>query len=170
MRTPAAPHVAPSTADEDEWLWGWDPTPGIVSVWAEPDGSATIWRREPETNQLRQEFAQFRPWLLLDQLDDLAHLGQRLVRASDIQQPLPTHITYRELDGPGALRFLVSAAHANTLSNAVLLGASRRCGHRVTHLRELGPAAVLVVPPEEQYISTPNSRSRPAPTCAAPAR
>ena len=26
--------------DEDEWLWGWDPTPGIVSVWAERNGRA----------------------------------------------------------------------------------------------------------------------------------
>ena len=30
---------------EDEWLWGWDPTPGIVSVWADADGRVTVWRR-----------------------------------------------------------------------------------------------------------------------------
>ena len=152
MLSPAAPRVAPSTADEDEWLWGWDVTPGIVSVWAEPDGTALIWRRDVRTNVLLRESARFRPWLLLDQLADLAHLGQRLVRAHATQQPLPTHITYRELDGNGALRFLVSAEHASTLSRAVLTGASRRLGHRVTHLGELGPAAVLVVPPEEQYL------------------
>ena len=28
-----------------EWLWGWDPTPGIVSVWADAYGHATVWRR-----------------------------------------------------------------------------------------------------------------------------
>ena len=27
-------------AMEDEWLWGWDPTPGIVSVWALPDADS----------------------------------------------------------------------------------------------------------------------------------
>ena len=27
---------------------GWDPTPGIVSVWADGDGRATLWRRDPE--------------------------------------------------------------------------------------------------------------------------
>jgi hypothetical protein len=27
-------------AVQDEWLWGWDSTPGIVSVWAEADGSS----------------------------------------------------------------------------------------------------------------------------------
>ena len=149
---PSAPRVATSTADEDEWLWGWDPTPGIVSVWAEPDGTAMIWRRELSTNALLRESARFRPWLLLDHLKDLAHLGQRLVRAHATQQPAPMQVTYRELDGPGALRFLVSAEHANTLSTAVLTGATRRLGHRVGHLRELGPEAVLVLPPEEQYL------------------
>jgi hypothetical protein len=29
----------------NEYLWGWDATPGIVSVWAEHDGRATVWRR-----------------------------------------------------------------------------------------------------------------------------
>lgn len=59
---------------EDEWLWGWDPTPGIVSVWAEPDGRATVWRRLPATGELVVEEEHFRPWLLLDSLDDLALL------------------------------------------------------------------------------------------------
>ena len=36
------------TTREDEWLWGWDETPGIVSVWAEPDGRAFVWRRRPD--------------------------------------------------------------------------------------------------------------------------
>ena len=55
----------------DEWLWGWDPTPGIVSVWAEPDGRATIWRRI--SGRLIREDASYRPWLLLDRLDDIPH-------------------------------------------------------------------------------------------------
>lgn len=37
---------------DDEWLWGWDATPGIVSVWAEPDGIALVWRRAPDTRAL----------------------------------------------------------------------------------------------------------------------
>src|SRR5215467_2738254 len=63
---------------EHEWLWGWDPTPGIVSVWAEPDGRAFVWRRVPSTGQLVREDVRFRPWLLVAALDDLAHLGPRL--------------------------------------------------------------------------------------------
>ena len=36
---------------------------------------ATIWRRLPATGELVREEARFRPWLLLDRLDDLQHLG-----------------------------------------------------------------------------------------------
>ena len=139
---------APPRCAEDEWLWGWDPTPGIVSVWAEATGRATVWRRISETGALVREEEYFRPWLLLDRLDDVQHLGARLGRegAQGIE------VSYRELDGPGALRFLVSAADAHTLTSAVLNGATRRLGHRVGHLRELGQNAVLSLPPEEQYL------------------
>src|SRR5512146_2781096 len=40
---------------EDEWVWGWDSTPGIVSVWADLDGRATVWRRIPKTGALVRE-------------------------------------------------------------------------------------------------------------------
>src|SRR6185436_17638746 len=68
---------------EDEWLWGWDPTPGIVSVWAEPDGRALVWRRVG--GRLVREQARFRPWALLP-------------------QPEPGAV---ELARPGALRWLL---------------------------------------------------------------
>ncbi len=124
-----------STTREEEWLWGWDPTPGIVSVWADAAGRAFVWRRIAETGALVREEERFRPWLLLDRVDDL---GER--------------VSVRELDGPGELRFLVSAEDGAALTRAVLQGASRRLGRRVTHLRELGPECVLSLPPEEQYL------------------
>src|SRR5258708_2429580 len=96
---------ANSPRTEDEWLWGWDPTPGIVSVWAEADGRAVVWRRLPETGELRREEARFRPWLVLDGLDDLRHLGGQLAP----EGAAGTLVSYRELDGPGTLRYLVSA-------------------------------------------------------------
>ena len=37
--------AADAGARQDEWLWGWDPTPGIVGVWAEGDGLVHVWRR-----------------------------------------------------------------------------------------------------------------------------
>ncbi len=132
----------------DEWLWGWDPTPGIVSVWAEGDGHAVVWRRIPESGELVREEERFRPWLLLDRLDDLLHLGPQLGREG-IGDCL---ISYRELEGPGELRYLVSAANAKVLATAVLEGASRRLGRRAGHLRDLGKDTFLALPPEEQYL------------------
>src|SRR6476659_1749331 len=61
-----------------EWLWGWDPTPGIVSVHADASGRVVVWRRIAESGALVREEERFRPWLLLDRLDDLKHLGASL--------------------------------------------------------------------------------------------
>ncbi|HEV8215932.1 MAG TPA: 3'-5' exonuclease [Gemmatimonadaceae bacterium] len=137
-------------AREDEWLWGWDPTPGIVSVWAEDNGRAFVWRRPPGTQQLIREQDRFRPWLLLSRLDDLHHLGDRFRPEGDDD----ALITWRELDGPGALRYLLSAAHLATLTTEVLHGASRRLGEQMAHIRELEDRGepLLVLPPEEQYL------------------
>src|SRR5215471_21256926 len=97
---------ADSRGTEDEWLWGWDPTPGIVSVWAEADGRALVWRRLPATGEFLREEAHFRPWLLLDRVDDVKHAGPAL--------------SWRELEGRGELRYLVRAADWKTLRSSVL--------------------------------------------------
>ncbi len=91
-----------STTREDEWLWGWDDTPGIVSVWADAGGRAFVWRRIRETGALVHEEERFRPWILLDTLDDLRHLGPRLGREGSHD----ARVSFRELEGPGELRFL----------------------------------------------------------------
>lgn len=135
-----------------EWLWGWDPTPGIVSVWADDRGGATIWRRLPITNELVREHDRFRPWLVYDRLDDLRHLGDALTRDGATTPPERARVTYRELEGPGALRFLLSAADWHTLTDAVLRGASERLGKRIEHTRDLDWRSILVLPPDEQYL------------------
>ncbi len=146
---PAAPPATDETRrTEDEWLWGWDPTPGIVSVWAESDGRAFVWRRIPETGALVFERERFRPWLLLNRLDDLSHLGPRLA----LEGTAGADITYRELGGHGSLRFQVFANDMRTLTSAVLLGASERHGQRVGHIRDMGGESVFSLPPEEQYL------------------
>jgi hypothetical protein len=144
---PYGPHLV-TAARREEWLWGWDPTPGIVSVWAEENGRATVWRRDPATAALVREEERFRPWILLDRLDDLRHLGTRLAPEGGAAAP----VQFRELDGPGELRFLVSAADGAALVRAVLHGASRRLGRHVGHLRDLGPGAALALPAEEKYL------------------
>src|SRR5262249_18263206 len=61
-------------------------------------------------------------------------------------------VTYRELDGPGHLRYLVGAHDGRALETAVLAGASERLGTRLTRLGELADEDVLSLPPEEQYL------------------
>ncbi len=138
---------------QDDWLWGWDPTPGIVSVYADLDGRATVWRRDPETRALLKEDATFRPWLLLATLTDLEHLGSRL--RPERAGIAPGGFSYAELEGhetDAALKFLVRAHDGHALSRAVLHGAGRRLGRPVSHLRELGAQGALWLPPEEQYL------------------
>lgn len=130
---------------EDEWLHGWDDTPGIVSVWAEGDGRVAVWRRVDGT--LVRDDVRSRPWMLLDSLDDVAHLGNRLGREGS-----GARFLYRELAGDGPLRFVLRADDMQTLTGAVLHGASRRLGHKVGHVRELGDDRVLLLSPEEQYL------------------
>ena len=133
---------------QDESLWGWDPTPGIVSVWADGSGRATIWRRVD--GNLVRETERFRPWLLLDRLDDLQHLGPRL--QPENPEGAQDAVWFRELEGEGALRYFVSANDARFLKSAVLQGANLRLGAHLTTLRELGQESVLALPPEEQYL------------------
>jgi DNA polymerase, archaea type len=133
------------TVAQDEWLWGWDPTPGIVSVWAEHDGRAWVWRRLDGT--LVCEPARYRPWLVLASLDDLGYLGADLRPEGE-----RARFTYEELEGEGALRFVVRGSDGNALQAAVLEGVARRRGQTLQRIRDLGQERVLVLPPEEQYL------------------
>src|SRR5438105_15037658 len=104
---------------EDEYLFGWDPIPGIVSVWANREGRALIWRREGERITCTRE--RFRPWVFAATLDDLSHLGSSALIASSAPVGSAASITYRELDGPAdAYRFLLSAADARVLENELV--------------------------------------------------
>jgi DNA polymerase elongation subunit (family B) len=139
--------MMPSLTSEDEWLWGWDATPGIVSLWADATGRALVWRRLPSSGELVRETARFRPWMLLDSLADLQHLGRELgPDGSDAR------VMYQELAGDGRLRFRVNAPDMRALTAAVLDGASRRLGKRLTHLRELDDDSYFSLPPDEQYL------------------
>src|SRR4051812_32725790 len=101
---------------DDEILFGWDPTPGIVSVWADQEGQAMVWRRVE--GAVVCEPARFHPWLLATSLDDLG--------------PAIREVRYRVLDGEeGSLRYLLTAKSGRALSRLVLDGASRRLGKSV---------------------------------------
>src|SRR5579875_1488603 len=99
-----------SQEQEDAYLFGWNPTPGIVSVWANRSGEAVVWRREGERVLCVQE--RFWPWVLTTSLVDLEYMGKRLRPVESLPSPLPASppglIYYRELDGPeGTYRFLL---------------------------------------------------------------
>ncbi len=136
---------------EDEYLFGWDPIPGIVSVWANREGRALIWRREGERITCTRE--RFRPWVFAATLDDLSHLGSSLISAS---APIGSaaSITYRELDGPAdAYRFLLSASDGRMLENELVRGAARRLDRKITSINDL-PDQYYRVGPVEQYLMT----------------
>jgi len=138
-----------TSAAGDAWLFGWDPLPGIVSVWADHTGHARVWRRTSRGVVCDED--RFRPWLCAATLDDLRHLGDALVAASAPHADAAP-VTYRELDGPpDSLRYLLSARDGRALRAAILRGARRRLGRPVAGLRDL-PEDYYTVGPVEQYL------------------
>src|SRR6266849_6442947 len=132
----------------DDALFGWDPTPGIVSVWASRAGKAWVWQRIGDCVNCSR--ATFRPWLFATTLDDLAHLGSALQHEQD-----EATVSYRVLDGPdGSYRYLLSARDGRMLERALLDGASRRLNRRITSLSALGDTYYRVGPVEQYLMST----------------
>src|SRR5258708_13552334 len=90
----------------DETIFGWDPLPGIVSVWASRSGKALLWQRSGE--RVRGLEDSFRPWLFAPTLDDARHLASSL-------QPVATSsharalLSYQALHGAeGSYRYPLS--------------------------------------------------------------
>jgi DNA polymerase, archaea type len=134
---------------KDEWVFGWNPTPGIVSVWADRSGKALLWRREGQRVTCSTE--RFRPWLVATTLEDLAHLHSPVLPTFTAGSVQPD-ITYRELDGPeGSYRYLLSAHDGRQLERTLVDGASRRLGREVKRVSEL-PETYYVVGPVEQFL------------------
>jgi DNA polymerase I len=138
----------------DEWVFGWDPMPGIVSVWAQRDGRAVVWRREGTRVVCIKEM--FRPWLFAATLDDLAHLGSALTASPPTELHTDTSlISYHPLDGPpGSYRYLLSSRDGRFLERTLLTGASRRLERRVNSLDELSDTYYQVGPVEQYLMQT----------------
>lgn len=142
-----------SARPNDEWVFGWNPLPGIVSVWASRDGRAVVWRREGEHIVRLKEF--FRPWLFATTLADLAHLGPALPVVSSEVQRDNSLISYRMLDGAdGSYRYFLSARDGRFLERELLKGASRRLGRQVKSLGELSDTYYQVGPVEQYLMQT----------------
>ncbi len=142
----------PDIQDEDARLFGWDTTPGIVSVWANRDGRAVVWRREGE--QVTYTVEQFRPWLFARSLDDLRHLGTSL-QVAHLNREDTSSVSYRELDGPDdSYRYFLSARDGRMLERALLTGAGRRLNRPINSLHELQDDYYRVGPVEQYLMLT----------------
>ena len=140
---------APSSHQQEAWLFGWDEMPGIVSVWANRAGKALVWRRVSERIVCEEE--QFRPWLFARTLADLEHLGSA-VQPNSVSRSESAFITFQELEGPpDAYRYLLSARDGRALERALCNGASRRLDRQVTSLNDL-ENSYYRVGPVEQYL------------------
>jgi DNA polymerase, archaea type len=137
----------------DEWVFGWDPLPGIVSVWASRDGRAVVWRREGERVVCVKD--RFRPWLFARTLADLAHLGPALILSSGDPKRETSLVSYRMLDGAdGTYRYLISARDGRFLERELLKGATRRLGRQLKGLGELSESYYQVGPVEQYLMQT----------------
>ncbi|WP_034334636.1 DNA polymerase domain-containing protein [Deinococcus misasensis] len=129
------------------WLFGRDPTPGIVGVWADWKGQALVWQRHAQG--LRLERTTFAPWIYADHLQDLQLSGFPFEEARE-ERP-QGRITFAKLPGAeGSSRFLLQCTDGRTLRNALLQGASRRLGHAVRHLSDLPDYYTMA--PLDQYL------------------
>ncbi len=139
----------PTTSIEDAWLFGSDQTRGIVSIYANREGIALVWRREGES--ILYERVRFRPWLYAASLADLAHVKASVLpeAASNSSTAL---VKYRVLNGPeGSFRYLLTASDGRKLERLLLEGASRRLGRQITSLNDL-QGDYYRVSPVEQYL------------------
>jgi len=110
-----------------------------------------VWRRL-QTGGLVREEARFRPWLVLDRLDDLRHLGAAVVHESAAKEG-NAPFTFREVEGPSdSLRYVVSACDGRALQQAILSSARRRLGRAIERIADL-PDQFYQVGAVEQYLT-----------------
>jgi len=146
----------PTIESQDEYLFGWDPTPGIVSVWASRDGRAMLWQRVkgPEGERVQCTEERFRPWLFAATLEDLKQLGPALL-PSDAPGAKDSLVSYHTLDGPAeSYRYLLSARDGSFLERTLCAGASRRLGRHITSLNDLSDDYYRVGPVEQYLMLT----------------
>ncbi len=135
---------------EDEYLFGWDPTPGIVSIWANREGKAIVWRRED--GQVKRNIERFYPWLFAMHLDDLEHLKSDLQPADERSN---AKIKYQQLDGEaGSYRYLLLSRDGRDLEHALCYGASRRLERQIKTLTQLQDDYYRVGPVEQYLMQT----------------
>ncbi|HEY2518356.1 MAG TPA: DNA polymerase domain-containing protein [Polyangiaceae bacterium] len=121
----AGPHEPRAPGAKDELLFGWDPRPGIVSVWADRRGFASIWSRGERGVVLTRE--PFRAWVLAAS-----------TKLLDVAGSAAGRVACEELGGEhGSYRYLLSAPTFDAIEGALVTGA-RRLGRTIERLGDLG--------------------------------
>ncbi len=140
----------------DAWISGADESPGIVSVSADTNGHARIWRRAGERVEASE--ARFPPWFLTRQPDLLAHLPVRWLPAADFAFLRPTlefvdGVTVVELEGggPDAFRYLVLADALDEVESTVVETWNKRTGSQAQSFADL-TEFLAIWPPIEQLL------------------
>ncbi len=133
----------------EDWLWGWDTTPGIVSILAQRNGSVMVWRRTALQEPVIAERDYFLPWALIS---DIALLTYPKIHYDLPEKADPTVIYAQKLQGTGALQWKLSCANSSLLERSIVAGAEKHGYPKVSHINELSKDVVLRLPPEEQYL------------------
>jgi DNA polymerase elongation subunit (family B) len=137
---------------DDTWLFGWDQTPGIVSVWADRSGRALVWQRVGARVACAEE--RFRPWLFAASLEDLNRAGAPLTAETAAGAERAGFI-YRELHGtPDSYRYMVSARDGRALERAIVAGATQRLGKPIKSLYDIEDQYYWVGPVEQYLMAT----------------
>jgi DNA polymerase, archaea type len=150
--SPARSNDSGGALSQDEYLFGWDPTPGIVSVWASRDGHALVWRREGGRVSCTRE--RFRSWLFATSLADLAHLSSALLPAHTLRADTAPFSYYKFAGPEESYAYLITARDGRELERMIVAGASRRLGRKISSLGDLGNAYYRVGPVEQYLMLT----------------
>ena len=132
----------PATRNTKAWVFGWDQTPGIVSLYTGVNGEVLIWRREDGALKLERDH--YRPWVFSEHLKHLTHLGNALQHNSSDGE-----FSVQKLIGKGAYQYLITARDSRMLRNAILEGA-KQAGLTANSINDL--EGYYSVGASEQYL------------------
>src|SRR5262249_41602997 len=137
----------PMIATSDDLLFGWDETAGIVSVWANREGEAKVWRRDGPNVSVSRE--PFRAWILASSAREWesGHGPQSRVTCDTFQ------------GHEGSYRYFLSAPTFREIEDRLVHGA-RRLGRRVTTLEDLGGEILRLGSVEQFLVDTGRSYFR----------
>lgn len=156
----STPRLDDADADAHALLFGRDSTTGIVSVDADNNGRARVWRRVGD--QVERSDHAFPNWFLVTSLDLLAHLSAEhhtaeWLRASRGHITLTQPLAIVELDSDtaedvDAYRYLVLTTNLAEVETALVETANKRDGSEAESLADLR-GLVLMWHPIEQFLT-----------------